>query len=44
VSWLLQSTEQATVLLGLLAFGDAVKPVARAAVARLQALGCARSC
>ncbi|WP_225862530.1 heavy metal translocating P-type ATPase [Ideonella benzenivorans] len=39
VSWLLQAQEGSTVLLGLLAFGDAVKPVARAAVARLQALG-----
>ncbi len=43
VSWLVQladDTSQApAALLGLLAFGDTVKPAAREAVARLQALG-----
>lgn len=39
VSWLLGEGEGGATLLGLLAFGDRVKPTARAAVARLQALG-----
>jgi len=39
VSWLLRRDDKGAVLLGLLAFGDAVKPAARAAVARLHALG-----
>jgi Cu+-exporting ATPase len=45
VSWLLQrqggGADGPPLLLGLLAFGDAVKPAARDAVARLQALGIA---
>jgi Cu+-exporting ATPase len=39
VSWLLRRSGAAAVPLGLLAFGDAVKPAAREAVARLRALG-----
>ncbi len=39
VSWLLQQRGDNTELLGLLAFGDTVKPAARQAVARLHALG-----
>jgi P-type Cu+ transporter len=39
VSWLMRASEGKTELLGLLAFGDSVKPAARAAVARLHALG-----
>ena len=39
VSWLMRRSDGPTELLGLLAFGDAVKPAARAAVARLHALG-----
>ena len=39
VSWLLREAGDHSELLGLLAFGDAVKASARAAVARLQALG-----
>ena len=39
VSWLLRRSGAAAALLGLLAFGDAVKPAAREAVARLHALG-----
>ncbi len=39
VSWLLQRSNGASQLLGLLAFGDALKPTAQAAVAQLQALG-----
>ncbi|MDP2004085.1 MAG: heavy metal translocating P-type ATPase [Rubrivivax sp.] len=39
VSWLVQTTAGDAALLGLLAFGDTVKPAARDAVARLQALG-----
>jgi Cu+-exporting ATPase len=39
VSWLMRSTGPQVDLLGLLAFGDTVKPVARQAVARLQELG-----
>jgi Cu+-exporting ATPase len=39
VSWLLREAEGGTELLGLLAFGDALKPGARAAVSRLHALG-----
>ncbi|HSQ71813.1 MAG TPA: copper-translocating P-type ATPase, partial [Rubrivivax sp.] len=39
VSWLLRRDGERAVLLGLLAFGDAVKPAAREAVARLRALG-----
>jgi Cu+-exporting ATPase len=39
VSWLLRETGQTTELLGLLAFGDAIKASARAAVARLHGLG-----
>ncbi|MBI3144672.1 MAG: copper-translocating P-type ATPase [Pseudogulbenkiania sp.] len=38
VSWLADVTEQ-PILLGLIAFGDAVKPSARQAVARLRELG-----
>jgi Cu+-exporting ATPase len=38
VSWLLRQGSPST-LLGLLAFGDAIKPTARAAVARLHAQG-----
>jgi P-type Cu+ transporter len=38
VSWLLRTDGAAPQVLALLAFGDAVKPTARAAVARLQAL------
>ena len=41
VSWLLREAGQSTELLGLLAFGDAIKPSARAAVARLHGLGIA---
>ncbi len=39
VSWLMRRSGRRAELLGLLAFGDAVKPAARAAVARLHALG-----
>ena len=39
VSWLLRRSGAAAAPLGLLAFGDAVKPAAREAVARLRALG-----
>jgi Cu+-exporting ATPase len=39
VSWLLRQAGEHTELLGLLAFGDAIKATARAAVARLQSLG-----
>jgi Cu+-exporting ATPase len=41
VSWLLQRADGggATQVLGLLAFGDAIKPQARQAVAQLQAMG-----
>ena len=39
VSWLLRRQDEGAELLGLLAFGDTVKASARAAVARLQALG-----
>jgi len=39
VSWLLRRDGEHAVALGLLAFGDAVKPAAREAVARLRALG-----
>ena len=39
ISWLLRETGQTTELLGLLAFGDAIKDSARHAVARLQGLG-----
>jgi Cu+-exporting ATPase len=39
LSWLLRRDGERAELLGLLAFGDALKPSARAAVARLQALG-----
>jgi P-type Cu+ transporter len=39
VSWLLRTDGSAPQVLGLLAFGDAVKPQASAAVARLQRLG-----
>ncbi len=39
LSWLLRETGQATELLGLLVFGDAIKDSARQAVARLQGLG-----
>ena len=41
VSWLLRRNGATAQRLGLLAFGDAVKPAARAAVARLQAQGLA---
>ncbi len=39
VSWLLRAEGHGAAVLGLLAFGDAVKPAAREAVARLHALG-----
>ncbi len=39
VSWLLQRDGPQARVLGLLAFGDAIKPAARDAVARLHALG-----
>jgi Cu+-exporting ATPase len=39
VSWLLRRDGERAATLGLLAFGDAVKPAARDAVARLRALG-----
>jgi Cu+-exporting ATPase len=39
VSWLIRRDGPAAELIGLLAFGDTVKPAARDAVARLQALG-----
>ena len=39
ISWLLRRDGARAELLGLLAFGDALKPSASAAVARLQALG-----
>ena len=39
LSWLVQGEAGAATLLGLLAFGDTVKPAAAAAVARLRALG-----
>jgi len=41
VSWLMRKDGECTVLLGLLAFGDAVKASARDAVARLHELGIA---
>ncbi|MFN0185494.1 MAG: heavy metal translocating P-type ATPase [Aquabacterium sp.] len=39
VSWLMERTGDATGVLGLLAFGDRIKPEAAASVARLHALG-----
>ena len=39
VSWLALSTTGVTELIGLLAFGDRLKPTAAAAVAKLQAMG-----
>jgi Cu+-exporting ATPase len=39
ISWLTRTTGHRVDLLGLLAFGDTVKPAARQAVARLQELG-----
>ncbi|MEW6703654.1 MAG: heavy metal translocating P-type ATPase [Pseudomonadota bacterium] len=39
VSWLIRQTDGQPQLLGLLAFGDTIKPSARAAVTRLRALG-----
>jgi Cu+-exporting ATPase len=39
VSWLLRREAERSELLGLLAFGDTIKPAAQAAVARLHALG-----
>jgi len=39
VSWLMRRQASDVVLLGLLAFGDSVKPAARDAVARLHAMG-----
>jgi Cu+-exporting ATPase len=39
VSWLLRRSGDEATVLGLLAFGDAVKPAAREAVSRLRALG-----
>ena len=39
ISWLLQKNAHATQALGLLAFGDQIKPEAAAAIAQLQALG-----
>ena len=39
ISWLIQRDGDQSHLLGLLAFGDAIKPSARAAVSRLRALG-----
>ncbi|MBK8018756.1 MAG: copper-translocating P-type ATPase [Betaproteobacteria bacterium] len=39
ISWLAERAEGGTKLLGLLAFGDAVKPTARDGIARLKALG-----
>ena len=39
VSWLVRSDAGAATVLGLLAFGDAVKPSARAAIQRLHQLG-----
>jgi len=39
LSWLVQGEAGAATLLGLLAFGDTVKPAAAAAVARLRAMG-----
>jgi Cu+-exporting ATPase len=39
VSWLLRRHGERSELLGLLAFGDTIKPAAHAAVARLHALG-----
>jgi P-type Cu+ transporter len=39
VSWLMERSAQPPRLLGLLAFGDGLKPSAQAAVAHLQALG-----
>ncbi|HEX7439711.1 MAG TPA: copper-translocating P-type ATPase, partial [Caldimonas sp.] len=41
VSWLVRADAAKPELLGLLAFGDAIKPTARLAIARLQALGIA---
>ena len=39
ISWLMVRQESATSVLGLLAFGDTVKPASRAALARLHELG-----
>jgi P-type Cu+ transporter len=39
ISWLIRQAGGAATTLGLLAFGDTIKPSARAAVARLQQLG-----
>jgi Cu+-exporting ATPase len=39
VSWLMQRDSQASVALALIAFGDTVKPTARAAIERLRAMG-----
>jgi Cu+-exporting ATPase len=39
VSWLMRRSGEKAELLGLLAFGDSIKPAARDAVARLHALG-----
>ena len=39
VSWLIRRHADRAVVLGLLGFGDTVKPAARAAIARLNALG-----
>jgi Cu+-exporting ATPase len=41
VSWLMRRRDGELALMGLLAFGDAVKPAARDAIARLHALGVA---
>ena len=39
VSWLMKTADGSTELIGLLAFGDTIKPTAQAAVQRLRALG-----